>query len=78
MKQMKIKKPVDCSGPYIKVESSHTVQEDDVTGELEIVKFELVFQGNLSDWLIEYLNDPVGSRLHKNLKEIFNEWFENQ
>jgi len=74
MKQMKIKKPDNSYD--VKIESSHTVNEDDITGELEIEEFEIKFQGQLSDWLEEYLTDPLGSRLHKNLVGIFRDWFE--
>lgn len=76
MKQMKIKKPDDSSN-NIKMWSNHTVNEDVITGELEIEEFELKFQGQLSEWIIEYLNNPVGSRLHKNLVRTFNGWFED-
>lgn len=77
MKQMKIKKPSDPSN-YIKMWSNHTVNEDDITGELEIEEFDFKFQGQLSEWIIEYLNNPVGSRLHKNLVRTFNDWFEEE
>ena len=76
MKQMKIKKPSDFSN-NIKMWSNHTVNENDLTGELEIEEFEIKFQGQLSEWIIEYLNDPVHSRLHKNIVRVFNDWFED-
>ena len=77
MKQMKIKKPGNLSN-YIKMWSNHTVNEDDITGELEIEEFDFKFQGQLSEWIIEYLNNPVGSRLHKNLVRTFYDWFEKE
>ena len=74
MKQMKIKKPDNFYD--VKIESSHIVNEDDITGELEIEEFEIKFQGQLSDLLEEYLTNPIGSRLHKNLVGVFRDWFE--
>lgn len=74
MKQRKIKKPD--SFYDVKIESSHIVNEDDIAGELEIEEFSLKFKGNLSEWLFEYLNNPVGSKLHKELVNIFSNWFE--
>jgi hypothetical protein len=76
MKQMKIKKPDNFCD--VKIESSHIVNEDDITGELEIEEFSLKFKGNLSEWLFEYLNNPVGSKLHKELVNIFSGWFEEE
>ncbi len=76
MKQMKIKKPNNFYD--VKVESSHIVNEDDITGELEIEEFSFKFKGNLSEWLIEYLNNPVRSKLHKELVSIFSNWFEKE
>ena len=76
MKQMKIKKP-NAPSNNVKMWSNHTVNEDDITGELEIEEFDFKFQGQLSEWIIEYLNNPVGSRLHKNLVRTFNGWFED-
>ena len=60
----------------IEVWSSHDVNKDTSTGELEIVGFDLSFRGDLSEWLEEYLTNPVGSRLHKNLVRTFRSWFE--
>ena len=76
MKQMKIKKP-NAPSNNVKMWSNHIVNEDDITGELEIEEFNFKFQGQLSEWIIEYLNNPVGSRLHKNLVRTFNGWFED-
>lgn len=74
MKQMKIKKPKSDSS--IECWSSHTVNEDDITGELEIESFEIKFKGDLSEWIEEYLKSPVKSKLHKELVRIFSDWFE--
>lgn len=74
MKQMKIRKPDNFYD--VKIESSHTVNEDDITGELEIEEFSIKFKGNLSELLFEYLNNPVESKLHKELISIFSGWFE--
>ena len=76
MKQMKIKKPDNFCD--VKIESGHIVNEDDITGELEIEEFNFKFQGQLSEWIIEYLSNPVGSRLHKNLVRTFSDWFEEE
>ena len=76
MKQMKIKKPNDVSN-NIEMWSNHVVSVDDLTGEMEIEEFEIKFQGQLSDWLEEYLINPLGSRLHKNLVRVFRDWFED-
>ena len=76
MKQMKIKKPDNFCD--VKIESSHIVNEDDITGELEIEEFSIKFKGNLSELLLEYLNNPVGSKLHKELVNIFSGWFEEE
>lgn len=76
MKQMKIKKPDNFCD--VKIESGHIVNEDDITGELEIEEFSLKFKGRLSKWLFEYLNNPVGSKLHKELVNIFSGWFEEE
>lgn len=71
---MKIRKPDNFYD--VKIESSHIVNEDDITGELEIEEFSIKFKGNLSELLFEYLNNPVGSKLHKELVSIFSGWFE--
>lgn len=75
MKQMKIKNPGDHIED-IRICSSHIVDEDDLTGELEIEEFSIKFQGQLSGWIEEYLTNPLDSRLHKRLAEIFSSWFE--
>jgi hypothetical protein len=72
MKQMKIKKPNDC----IEMWSSHVINKNEVTGKLEIESFEIEFKGHLTEWLEEYLTNPVDSRLHKNLVRLFHYWFE--
>lgn len=79
MKQMKIKNLLGrIPKKEIFVESSHTTMFDDETNELEIVGFELNFEGELSEWIQEYLENPVGSRLHKNFVAIFKGWFEDE
>lgn len=72
---MKIKKPSSISDD-IEMWSSHTIVEDELTEDMEITGFKLEFKGNLSEWLTEYLNNPIGSRLHKRFISIFKDWFE--
>lgn len=72
MKQMKIKE----TKKDIEVWSSYDVYKNSSTEELEITGFDLSFKGDLSEWLEEYLTNPVNSRLHKNLVRIFRRWFE--
>lgn len=68
---MKVRKPEQ----LIETSFSHTVKEDEVTGELEITEVELKFKGPLSEWLQEYLQAPTESKLHENLVRAFRDWF---
>lgn len=73
MKQMKVKMPTEPS--CIEMHTFHTTFVDEDTKDCCIVEVELHLTGNLTDWLIEYIQNPVGSRLHKNLERTFRSWF---
>ena len=72
MRQMKNKDSKDC----IEVFSDHTTVIDTNTREVRITHFELDYSGELTEWIAEYLDNPEGSRLCKDLERMFRCWLD--
>ena len=60
----------------IVLNAEHTVVFDTSEKTFQITEFHIKFKGDMNDWLREYMENPKGSRLDKNLRRLFSEWLE--